>query len=411
MAIGMTKKRKQTPKQTASSSATSTSPSELPTFLDHVRELRQRLFWVVVVILVVSSGAYPFLDNVIGILTAPLGSQQLYYLTPVGGFSFSIQLCLYVGIMASVPFIMYHLYRYLEPLMGKWRKPAVYYVGLSSLFAITGLLFAYFISLPSALHFLTGLNLSNIQAMLTVDSYLTFVMTYMLGAALLFQIPLLLLIINNMTPLQPGKLMKLQKFVIVGAFIVAAIISPTPDIINQLMLALPIVLMYQLGVAFVWVQNRRRSRRAQREQTRAGAAEQPLFEIKTPPKTSQPLAPLSSKLAASASRQAARPAAAPLARRPVYTDGFVAAAPLYATNAPVRTQPLGAAQYSGAKSMALDGMSVPSQRAIRPRIIVPARPSPAMRTGVAAPANRAIQPPKRTIDGFMPYRSASPVSS
>ena len=97
--------------------------------------------------------------------------------------------------------------------------------------------------------------------MLTGDAYLSFVITYLLGAALLFQIPLLLLIINTMTPLKPSKLMKLQRFVIVGAFILGAIISPTPDIMNQAFLAVPIIAMYQLGVGLVWLQNRARARR------------------------------------------------------------------------------------------------------------------------------------------------------
>src|SRR6185503_5698445 len=202
----MKRKRDQLQKLTASNGA----PSELPTFLEHVHELRRRLFWVVAVVLVTSAAAYPFLDTILSVLTAPLGGQQLYYLTPIGGFSFSIKICFYVGMAVAVPIIMYHLYRYIEPLMGKQlRRSALFYVGLSTLMAGIGILFAYFVSLPGALHFLTGMDLKNIQAMLTVDSYLTFVMTYLLGAVLLFQIPLILAITNNMTPLKPKKLMGL----------------------------------------------------------------------------------------------------------------------------------------------------------------------------------------------------------
>src|SRR5688572_5205203 len=154
-------KKHATPKPTASPQ--NRQPAQLPTFLEHVYELRRRLFWVVAVVLIASSAAYPFLNGIISVLTAPLGTQQLYYLTPIGGLSFSIKLCFYVGLMVAVPCMMYHLYRYLEPLMGQWRKSAVFYVGLSSVFACAGVLFAYFVSLPGALHFLTGLNLGNVQ--------------------------------------------------------------------------------------------------------------------------------------------------------------------------------------------------------------------------------------------------------
>lgn len=233
------------------------------TFLEHLYELRRRVFWVVATILAVSAAAFPFLNNILYILTAPLGGQQLYYLTPVGGFSFSIKICMFVGIAAAVPVMVYHLYRYLEPIMSSSvHRSAAFYIFASSFLAATGIAFAYFVSLPGALHFLTGMNLNNIQAMLTADSYLTFVTAYLLGSALLFQIPLILLIINTATPIKPGLLGKSQRFVIVGAFIVAAIISPTPDIMNQLLLAIPIIVMYQVGVLLVWLQNRSRAKNA-----------------------------------------------------------------------------------------------------------------------------------------------------
>lgn len=255
----MTKKKPVQPLKPTKNS----EPSELPTFLEHVYELRRRLFWVVAVILIASFAAFPFVNKILKVITAPLAGQELYYLTPVGGLSFSIKICLYVGFALAVPVMMYHLYRYLKPMMSEaLQHSAKFYAGLSFVFAVAGILFAYFISLPAAMKFLTGMNLSNVKAMLTVDAYLTFVMTYLVGAALLFQIPLLLLIIGSVTPLKPSKLMKIQKFVIVGAFIAAAVISPTPDMMNQTILAVPIILMYELGVLFVWAQNHARSKRA-----------------------------------------------------------------------------------------------------------------------------------------------------
>lgn len=321
---------------------------------------------MVAVVLVATSAAYPFLDSVLSALTAPLGGQQLYYLTPVGGFSFSIKICVYIGILTAVPFIMYHIYRYLEPLMGKrLRKSALFYVGLSTVFALAGVLFAYFISLPGALHFLTGMDLKNIQAMLTVDSYLTFVMTYLLGAALLFQIPLLLLITNTMTPLKPGKLMKFQRYVIVAAFVLAAIISPTPDIMNQVIFAIPVILMYEIGVVMVWLQNKARARRARRQIV------QPSFEIKPipapQPQHSTPAQPL-----AAAVRQ---PVPSQPIRRAVRMDGF--------TPQRQRVVPVAVAKVS------VDGVMRPSTQ-----------PLAVSRRVAAAPA-RKITVPARSVDGFM----------
>jgi len=284
MAHQIMKKRTQPPKTKNEPS----QPAELPTFLEHLYELRRRLFWVVATVICASAAAYPFLTNILGFLTAPLGGQRLYYLTPIGGLNFSIKICIYVGATVAVPVMIYQLYRYLQPLMNeRLRRSAVFYIGLSSLLAAGGMLFAYFVSLPAALHFLTGMQLKNIQALLTADSYLTFVSTYLLGAALLFQIPIILSIINTIKPLKPRKLLGYQRYLIVGAFIVAAIVSPTPDIINQTLLATPIILMYNLGVLLVWAQNKRRLRLGS-----AGQASEAL-PLRTPaPAPAPPLRPL-----------------------------------------------------------------------------------------------------------------------
>lgn len=324
------------------------------------------MFWVVAVVAVAAGAAYPFLDGIISMLRAPLGSQQLYYLTPVGGLSFSIKICVYVGIMAAVPFIMYHLYRFLEPLMGKeWRKSALFYVGLSSLLALTGIFFAYFVSLPGALQFLTGLNLSHIQAMLTVDSYLSFVMTYLLGAAILFQIPLLLLIINTMTPLKPGRLKKSQRYMIVGAFIIAALISPTPDMMNQIMFALPIIGMYEVGVVLVWFQNRSRARKLRM----TSATATPVAAIQPVVPHYEPRPAVTSIVVSPATPASVQPSKPRQVMAPKYVD------------------------IMAPRRQAVEGLTPP-----RPRQAAPIKP-------------RVIQVPTRSIDGFMPYRQPNPANS
>lgn len=226
------------------------------TFSDHVQELRSRLFWIGLVFVAASAAAYPFFVAVMDFLTWPLGEQQLFYLTPIGGLSFIIKVCMAVGAFLTVPAIVYHMYRYLQPVIGAVKRGTVaLYVSFSALLAALGVAFAYFVSLPAALRFLTDFNIEQISAMLTVDSYFSFVMTYLFAAALLFQLPLVLLIINSATPLTPSGLMKYQRHVILVAFVAAALISPTPDVMNQAMLAIPVIAMYQIGIALVFCKN------------------------------------------------------------------------------------------------------------------------------------------------------------
>ena len=266
------------------------------TLIDHLHELRTRLFWIILALVVAASAGYFIQNQIMDVLMKPLGGQRLVYLTPIGGFNFLFRVSLYFGIGAILPVIIYHLYRFLEPLMAKRRRRSVIlYIMSSCLLAIAGACFAYFGSLPAAMHFLTGFNIQNVSAMLTIDSYLTFVITYILGFAALFQIPLILLIFNSIKPIPPRKLMSFQRYVILIAFILAAVISPTPDVTNQTILAVPIILMYQIGVFLVWIQARRRKNLNSASTIQSNTIQQPstpaLEPVNAAPTPIQPAAP------------------------------------------------------------------------------------------------------------------------
>lgn len=333
--------------------------------MDHVRELQGRLFAVAIVFVLVSAAAYPFFDKIVNFLVAPLGKDnELVYLTPGGAFSFIIQVCMYIGFVGALPAIIYNTYRFIMPAMKKQNgRRALLFTTISLLLALAGMLFAYFVSLPAALYFLTNFNLYHINPMLTIDSYFSFIMTYMIAGALLFQVPLIMLMINGATPLTPKKLMRYQDKIILGSFIVAAIISPTPDALNQTLLASPIVVMYQVGIILVWLKNRKRSKVSSAVAERAELAKIPL-QASTGPRV------LASAISTTASPSKIVASAAPAPARPTYSvDGFVVA-----TRRPVPVRP-------------------PAPRLSRPLPIVrdaPTRPQPVFRQG-----------PRRSIDGFV----------
>lgn len=237
----------------------SQSSSALPTFMDHVQELKSRLFWVAIFFVVAAAASYPFFQTIVDLLIKPLGNHKLYYLSPAGGFSFIIKICMYAGFVGVLPVVIYHLYRFVAPVMKKEHARAVVgYTIASTLLALAGMVFAYLVSLPAALHFLTDIDVKQVTAMLTIDAYMSFIIAYLIAGALLFQLPLVMLIINSVTPLKPGKLMGYQRHIIIGSFVVAALISPTPDAVNQSLLAAPMVVMYQMGIMLVWAINRKK---------------------------------------------------------------------------------------------------------------------------------------------------------
>lgn len=229
-------------------------------FIDHVHELRRRLSWVVLWFVVVTGAVFPFFNSVIKLLMRPLGHEKLYYLTPVGGLSFMFKVCMYVGFIATLPILIYHIYRFLSPVMRRHNaRQAIGFVSVSFLLAAVGVTFAYLVSLPAAMHFLTHFGIAGVSPMLTVDSYLSFIVAYLLAGALLFQLPLIMSIIDSITPTPPSFWLKYERHMVVGALIIAMLITPTPNISDQIIMALPIMVMYQAGIGLVAL--RRRSRK------------------------------------------------------------------------------------------------------------------------------------------------------
>jgi sec-independent protein translocase protein TatC len=227
-------------------------------FLEHVQELRGRLAWSIAALLIGTAIGYFIKDELLRLLVAPLG-KTLYYTSPGGGFSLIIQICLGFGVIFAVPVFVFHLIRFLSPVLQNYSLRFLIIILISSCVLVTiGVAFAYFISLPAALYFLNEFSNDQVQALISTDTYMSFVALYLAGFAILFQLPLLLLVINSISPLQPKKLLTSSKWVVLASFIIAAIITPTPDPFNQAIMAGPIIVLYAVSIVLIKLVNRKR---------------------------------------------------------------------------------------------------------------------------------------------------------
>jgi sec-independent protein translocase protein TatC len=252
--MALRKKRRHQPQPKTQATKLSHEPDNqaLQTFTEHIRELRKRLFWSVLVGIVVGTLVYVYHDFFIKLVMQPLNGQKLIYLTPTGGFSFIFMVTFYVTILLILPFLMYQIYAFLKPAIPKHVK----HVSLKVIFAATflmalGATFGYLYAVPGGLNFLTNFASDYVTPSLTAESYLSFVLAYVFGIGLLFELPLLLMFWHWINPLTPKGLLNSERFVIVGAFIAAAIVSPTPDAMSQTIIAVPIIIVYQFGVIAV----------------------------------------------------------------------------------------------------------------------------------------------------------------
>lgn len=228
------------------------------TFSDHIGELRRRIFFVLLAFIGASSFAYHYREDLMHIIIQPLAGEKLVYLTPGGGFNFIFQISLYTGLIAAAPVFIYQLYEFIRPaLPTKAQRSAIIVVLVAFLLMTAGVVFGYFVAIPSALHFLSAFAGETVAPNLTADSYLSFFLAYVAGLGVLFELPLLLLFLHWIHPMTPGSLLKSERFVVLFAFIAAALITPTPDVMNQAMIAVPLIAIYQLGVIVVLIAIRR----------------------------------------------------------------------------------------------------------------------------------------------------------
>jgi sec-independent protein translocase protein TatC len=229
-------------------------------FIHHLQELRRRLYYIAASVLLWGCAAYAIEHHIVDLLLRPAHGEHFIYTTPGGGIDFLFRICAYTGLVFSIPVIVYNVLRFLEPVIdASSRRFILWGSFVSGLLALGGMAFGYFLGLPQALHFLLNqFTTIQIQPLVTIQSYLGFVIIFMVGSSLLFQLPLILLFINRIKPLKPRRLLHYERWVILTAFILGGIMNPSPNILSQLIIAGPFVLMYQVGIILIALINRRK---------------------------------------------------------------------------------------------------------------------------------------------------------
>jgi sec-independent protein translocase protein TatC len=310
------KRRHQSQPKTQTAKPNQASDNQIvQTFTEHIRELRKRLFWSVFIGLVVGSLVYTYHDFFIKLIMEPLHGQKLIYLTPTGGFSFIFMVTFYVTVLLILPFIMYQLYAFLKPAIPtNIKHVSVKVILAATILMAMGATFGYLYAVPGGLRFLTEFASSYVTPSLTAESYLSFVLGYVFGIGILFELPLLLLFWHWIKPLTPKGLLNSERYLIVGAFIAAAVISPSPDALSQTIIAVPIIIVYQFGVISVLL-SIRKVRKLQKKALKIQATQNPPLSVKVAP-ILQPQPPILVQPSAVKMAQ-------PVRRKVVSLDGMV----------------------------------------------------------------------------------------
>lgn len=228
------------------------NPQKELLFKEHLSELINRFYiWLLVFIFgsILGYFNYPLLlDWIIKPLNKPL-----FYTSPIGAFEAIFGVSAFFGFILSLPVLVFQIIKFIEPVStGLKGKKFFVYLLISFILAITGILVAYYIVLPASLNFLGKFGSGQLKSLISTKDYFSFVSRYLIGFAVIFQFPLVIYIINLFTPVSPKLLISKFKYVITGSFIIAAILTPTPDFINQAIMATPIILLYLLTILILF---------------------------------------------------------------------------------------------------------------------------------------------------------------
>ncbi len=222
---------------------------EMP-LVDHLQEFRRRLLACLAVVAVTSAIAYAYVDELIALLSEPAG--KLYFMNPAEVFFSYLEVAVFTGVLTAFPFIFYELWAFVRPgLRAAERKLLCRLLPAGVFLFYGGLLFSYFLVLPAAVRFFMGFATETLQPMFSLESYLSFFVALVLPFGIVFELPLLLLFLARMGIVSAAMLRQKRRLLIVFAFVFAAVVSPTTDIFTQCMIAVPMILLYEISIVLV----------------------------------------------------------------------------------------------------------------------------------------------------------------
>ena len=217
---------------------------------DHLQEFRKRLIICLVVVAIAALACYNYVDDIIALLSGPAG--KLYFMNPSEVFFTYMEIALYAGILFTLPVLLYEVWAFVAPaLWPEERRAVLVILPTAVILFYVGLVFAYYLVIPAAVTFFMGFATQTLQPMFSLESYLSFILALTLPFGFIFELPLIVVFLAKIGLVTGDFLKGKRKILIVIAFIFAAVVSPTTDIFTQTMLAVPLIVLYEISLFIV----------------------------------------------------------------------------------------------------------------------------------------------------------------
>lgn len=221
-------------------------------FLEHLEELRWRILYSLIGIVIGTIGAWIFIDFLIDhILLLPAQSARikLQNLRPFGQLFLYFQVALIAGIVLSIPNLFYQLWKFIAPALKENEKKYVTaVVSFSTLCFLSGIVFAYYVMLPLTLTFAGQFGSEQIENNFAIDEYFSIIISVMLAAGLVFELPMMSFFLSKLGLITPAFMRKYRRHSIILILVAAAILTPGTDPVAQVLLAVPLALLYEISI-------------------------------------------------------------------------------------------------------------------------------------------------------------------
>ncbi len=243
-------------------------------FAEHLGDLRKRITISLIALFITFIAAFAVSEHILGILMFPIrysldfsirefylhfvpddklgGNTKLVFLAPAEALWMHIKISIVSGLILALPVIFHQFWKFISPgLLPKEKKYALPFIFSATGLFIFGAAFCLFIVLPFAMGFLLTYKVGDfLMPMLSVGQYIDFCLKFILAFGIVFQLPIVIVFLTRMGIVNPKTLAKNRRYAALGAFVLAAFLTPTPDLFNQILMAVPMILLYEVGI---WV--------------------------------------------------------------------------------------------------------------------------------------------------------------
>ena len=231
--------------------------------LEHLRELRKRLLWSVLAVVITSFACFFFIEDIIEILKEPAGNIDLYFIEMTEGFSTYMRVAIMSGIVVAMPFLIYQFLMFVIPALTSQERKAVFVVlPVVTIMFVGGILFGYFFLIPPATGFLLSFGTELAEPQIRVSNYIDFITRLLVAIGILFELPVVTTFLARIGVITSKWLADRRKIMIIFSFVVAAIITPTPDAVNQSIVAGVMIVLYEISIWLAKLAQRRRGKAA-----------------------------------------------------------------------------------------------------------------------------------------------------